>query len=433
MAEIRPLRAWRYNDQLSKKIDELTSPLFDVVSPKQLKALYANPINSIHISVPKGDQPHISASEVLKKWKDSKVIIQDRLPAIYVYYQYFRLPGENHERCRKGFICMVRAYDWDEEVILRHESTMPHSVKDRKLNLEWTEMNVSPTHGLYTDPGMSLESYLDESMKHPLYTTENYQGVRDVLSIIHDHDVIKKFMQTIKDKKIILADGHHRYEGSIAYKHDMMAKNPDHNGLEPYNYHLIYLTNTEADDFRVLPTHRLVNGVENFSPTKFLASLQKDFKVKHIENPADLNEVIMGKKWAFGLIIGEEAYKIRLKKTRIQKITWNFPEQVKEIDLTVMHFFIFEKILGIKGQKQRSSHNITFERNFTTCLTKVLTKEAQFALITNEIQMSTIKQVCYSGGIMPQKSTYFYPKAICGYLFGTVSVNEFNGEIDTCF
>ena len=101
MAEILPLKAWRYNEELGKNLEELTAPLFDVVSAKQRELLYQNPLNSIHLSVPQGEFPHQNAAKLLSKWKSEGIIMQDPLPGIYVYYQYFRLPGEHEERCRK--------------------------------------------------------------------------------------------------------------------------------------------------------------------------------------------------------------------------------------------------------------------------------------------------------------------------------------------
>lgn len=433
MAKIRPLRAWRYNDNLGKRIESLTSPLFDVVSGRQREALYQDTYNSIHISVPKGERPHERAKETLEKWKSTGVIEQDALPGIYVYYQYFTLPGEVVERCRKGFICFINAYSWDENVILRHEGTIPHSVNDRKLILEETKMNLSPTHGLYTDQHKSIESYLDESMKDPIYVTEDYQGVRDALSVIHDHKVIEHIMNVLAEKQVILADGHHRYEGSIQYKEKMIQENKEHTGDEPYNYHLMYLTNTEADDLRILPTHRLVDGLQEFNPEEFLSALEPDFIIKPMNDAADLNQIILGKKNAFGLIIGNEAYKIRLKEGKSEEIPWDIPNVVKEIDLTVMHYFVFERVLGISRKEQASSHHISFERNFTICHNKVVKDGANFALITNGVPMESVKEVCYSGHLMPQKSTYFYPKAICGYLFGTIDQNEHDDEIDRCY
>ena len=435
MAKILPFRAWRYNPELSKTIQELTSPLFDVISEKQRKALYDHPYNSIHLSVPLGGETPQQAHQTLDQWKAEGILKQDDLPAIYVYYQYFTLPGSKQEYVRKGFISFVKATSWDnaQSDILRHENTMPHSVNDRIEVLEETQLNVSPTHGLYFDKAFELEKYMDEAISHPIYTTEDYQGVRDVLGVIHDHKIIRQFMAVMKNQKIILADGHHRYESSMVYRAKRKELNPDHQGNEAYNYHLMFLTNGESDDLRILPTHRLISGLENFDKDELISKLSEYFMIKEIDNPNDVNEVILGKKWAFGLLFGNEAIKVRLKPEIHRQLSWKFPDSIKELDLTVMHYFIIEKGLGIPGKHQRSSRNISFERNFANCLSATIKGDAQFAIITQDISMEEVKKVCYSGYTLPQKSTYFYPKVICGYLFASIKQDEFEFPFDLGF
>ncbi|WP_439882942.1 DUF1015 domain-containing protein [Pontibacter sp. MBLB2868] len=432
MAEILPLKAWRYNDELNQNIDQLTSPLFDVVSAKQREALYQNLINSIHLSVPRGDAPSEDAASLLQNWKDQGVLVQDQMPGIYVYYQYFRLPGSDKDYCRKGFICNIKAYDWHEKVLLRHENTIPSAVNDRIELLEKTELNTSPTHGLYTDPEFTLERYMDESIKSPLYETEDYQGVRDVLAVIHDHAVIGLFMQTLKDRQVLLADGHHRYEGSLEYRKKMMHLNPQHTGYEPYNYHLMYLTNSEHDDLRILPTHRLLENI-SMTDEEFLEALSTYFVITPKEDAYELNEVITGKTWAFGLYLSGNAYKLRLKPEVHHLIEWDIPQEVKDLDLTVMHYFIFEKVLGIDREAQRDYSGLSYVRNFTECVSKVDAGKARLALITNDVSMEQVKRVCYSGAIMPQKSTFFYPKVICGFLFSSIKTDEFITAASACF
>lgn len=433
MAEIRPIRAWRYNEQLGGRIEELVSPLFDVVSENQRKQLYEEPYNSIHLSVPRGDTNAISAARTLLDWKNDGIIKQDPLPAIYVYYQYFTLPGDAKELCRKGFIANLRVYDWDEEVLLRHENTMAHSVKDRMEVLDQTQLNVSPTHGLYTDTTNSIEQYLDQAIESPIYETEDYQGVRDVFGVIHDAAIINEIIQLLREKQIILADGHHRYEGSLLYQKEQKRLNPNHTGDEGYNFHMMYFTNTEAKDLRVLPTHRLIKGIADFDPQEFLKKLAPYFTIKPISEQSDLDEVILGKKWAFGILLAGLAYKIRLKPECIDKISWNFPETINELDLTVAHYFVFEKALGIPGPKQKDSRHFTFERNFTKCINAVNSNNYQLGLITKGVPIETIKEVCYSGYTLPQKSTYFYPKVICGFLFSSIKKEEFNSFFDNAF
>ena len=425
MAEIRPLRAWRYNDQLAQNIDNLTSPLFDVVSNKQRERLYQEPYNSIHLSVPRGEYPAEEAQVALEQWKKDGIIIQDALPAIYVYYQYFNLPGSKKTYCRKGFICNIRVYDWPENVILRHENTMPHSVNDRIEILEKTALNVSPTHGLYTDTTHELEVYMDESMQAPVFETEDYQGVRDVLAVIHDAERIKRFLAIVKDQQIILADGHHRYTGSLQHMKKMRKANPNHTGQEGYNFHSMYFTNTESDDLRILPTHRLIKSIGSLDEQTFLQKAAAYFNIKTVENHNDINEIILGKPWAFGILFQNSAYKLRLKTEMLETIDWAFPDSVKRLDLTVMHYFIIDKILGIPGKHQRKSDNIVFERNFVKCMTSVFRGEVDLAIVTNDILMDDVKKVCHSGYTLPQKSTYFYPKVICGFVFSSIKENEF--------
>lgn len=422
MAEILPIRPWRYNQTLAKQIDSLTSPLFDVVSERQRAALYKNPYNSIHLSVPSNGAE--KARETLSAWKKNGVLQQDHLPAIYVYYQYFSLAGSSTPFCRKGFICNIKAYDWTDNVILRHENTIPNAVNDRIELLEKTELNVSPTHGLYTDPTFELEQYMDEAIRTPIYETEDYQGVRDVLAVIHDAVVIEKFIVLLKDKTIILADGHHRYEGSLAYRKKMM-EGIETSGRESFNYHLMYFSNTESDDIKILPTHRLIHGIQNFNEDAILSKLEEDFTIKPVEDNDTLNEIIAGKQWAFGLIFKANSYKIRLKPEAFSKLKWPFPDEVLRLDLTVMHYFIIEKIFGIPGKDQRKSEHISFDRSFSDCLKKVIQSEAQLAIITNGVTMEDVKNVCKSGYTMPQKSTYFYPKVICGFLFSSIREEEF--------
>jgi len=420
MPEIRPFRAWRYNETLLKDIGDLTSPLFDVASEKQKASLYGNPYNSIHLAIPGGECPSKNASRKLQKWQAEGSLRCDPDPGIYVYYQYFRLPGDPRQYCRKGFICKIRIYDWNQNVILRHENTMPGWVNEQVELLAATRLNVSPTHGIYTDPSFELEKYMDASMQQPLCETEDYQGIRDVLSVIRDRGTIDRFANHMAEKRVILADGHHRYAGSLAYMKQEMAANPHHTGNEPYNYHLMWLTNTEAEDLKILPTHRLIKNLAGFDPDAVIRRFDRYFTVKPVPNPDHMLEIIAGKKWTFGLIFQENAFQVRLKPDVYPTMQWNFPEEIKGLDLTVMHYFIIQQILGIKGRDQNASDCIEYERSFAACLSKVLKSESQLALITNEVSINEVKKVCASGFTLPQKSTHFWPKVICGFVFSSI-------------
>ncbi|SNC62989.1 Uncharacterized conserved protein, DUF1015 family [Hymenobacter gelipurpurascens] len=425
MAEIQPVRGWRYNSELSQQIDDYVSPLFDVVSAKQREALYRNPLNSIHLSVPRGEDAAGLARKRLQEWQQQGVLLQDQLPGIYVYYQYFRLPGSSREYCRKGFMCHIRAYDWAENVVLRHENTLPTAVNDRAELLSRTEFQTSATHGLYRDEEFELERYMDEAMRNPLYQTEeDYQGARDVLAVIQDAAIIHRFQRVLAAREVILADGHHRYEGSLAYRQARrLAAGEAYTGQEAWNFHLMYLTNAAADDLRILPTHRLVLELPvGLSGEEMLARLAPYFTLLTLDDPYDLPERIAGKQWAFGLYLGEgQVYKLRLRPEVHAQLDWPTTPEVKALDLTVLHFFVLEKVLGIVGpEAQRQWTGVAYVRNFPECLTRVDRGEARAAFITNEVTMEEVERVCHSGAVMPPKSTFFFPKTIGGFLFTSI-------------
>lgn len=425
MAEILPLKAWRYHDRFAPNIEELTSPLFDVVSAKQRQAMYSNPFNSIHISVPVGENPAMTAAATLQDWKSAKIIQQDEIPGIYVYYQYFKFPGEVSESCRKGFIAQIKAYDWDERMVLRHENTISKAVNDRLDILRATQIQTSPTHGLYEDPLYELETYMDDAIANPIYDIEDYQGVREVMAVIHDAGVIKKFLQVMAPKQVILADGHHRYEGAIAFRKEKSAEGTQGKGWNGFDFHLMYFTNALSRDLRILPTHRLFWNI-GLSEVEIIQRLDPYFYVKKLNDPGEISELILQKDWAFGLVFPENAYKIRLNPACIDNMDLQVPYVVKCVDMTVLHYFFIEKVLGIPMELQRHSDSIEYERNLLKCLVPVESGHADFAIVAKEVKMSEVLDVCKSGFTMPQKSTYFYPKALSGLLFATISQDEFD-------
>ena len=422
------MRGWRYNAGLSTHIDEYVSPLFDVVSARQREALYRNPLNSIHLSVPRGEDPAGAALARLTEWQQDGVLRQDELPGIYAYYQYFRLPGSPREYCRKGFMCHIRAYDWADNVVLRHENTLPAAVNDRAELLARTRFQTSATHGLYRDDAFELERYLDEAILDPLYQTEeDYQGARDVLAVIQDAAVIRRFQQVLASREVILADGHHRYEGSLAYRQARLAADPAATGQEPWNFHLMYLTNAAADDLRILPTHRLLLELPgDLSDEEFIRRLTPYFTVLPQDDAYGLPELIAGKPWAFGLYLGGQAYKLRLRPEVHAQLNWDTTAEVKALDLTVLHFFVLEKALGLVGpDAQRAWPGVAYVRNFSECLSRVDRAEARAAFIVNEVSMDEVERVCHSGAVMPPKSTFFYPKTIGGFLFTSIRDDEY--------
>lgn len=429
MADIQPLRGWRYNPALSADIDAYVSPLFDVVSDRQRETLYRQPLNALHLAVPEGDDPAGAALARLRAWQANGVLRQDELPGLYVYYQYFRLPGSPRDYCRKGFMCHIRAHDWAEDVVLRHEDTLPAAVNDRTELLARTQFQTSATHGLYRDEEFELETYLDEAIRSPLVETDDYQGARDVLAVIQDAAIIRRFQAVLGGRQVLLADGHHRYEASLAYRRTRQAATPAATGHEPWHYHLMYLTNAAADDLRILPTHRLLLDLpahlRHLTDADLLARLAAYFTVTPKEEAYDWPELMAGKPWTFGLYLGGRAYTLRLRPDVQGQLDWATTAAVRALDVTVLHFFVLEKVLGLVGpDAQRAWPGVAYVRSVPDCLQRVDRGAARAAFFLHEVSLAEVEAVCHSGALMPPKSTFFYPKTIGGLLFSSIADEE---------
>ncbi len=426
MAELLPIKAWRYAEELGEQLEKLTAPLFDVVTSKQRDLLYQNPLNSIHLSVPPEENGHLAAQKLLAQWKSRGILIQDDVPSIYVYYQYFRLPGEKEERCRKGFVAQIKASDWEEKLILRHENTIVSAVNDRVDLLRATKIQVSPTHGLYEDLTQELEPFMDKAMKQPLYELEDYQGVREVLARITDPSLIRLFLKTLAPKKVILADGHHRLEAAITYRKEQSQEKIS-SSWRASDYHLMYLTNIYGNHLEILPTHRLYYG-EVPDKDAFFKAIEEWFEIRPLGDSAELSNYSFPRKHSFGLVWEDSAFLIKFRQERFDQVAPNSPEVLRQLDLVLLHDVVFEKLLGLSPVEQRITPILAFERNFSRCVQEVKSGNAKFAIITREIELSQVIEVCNSGQVMPQKSTYFFPKALGGMLFATVNQEEFDDD-----
>ena len=417
-------------------INKKFSPLFDVVSPEQLEALYEIERNSIHISVPRSQE---QAVEKLRTWKENKVIQQDELPAIYIYYQRFRLFGDEREYVRKGFVSMIRVSEdsgqQDSDIVL-HEDTIHSSVKERTTLLEKTLLNTAPTHGLYEDPDFSLEDLMDSYMERPRYEYVDYQGVVNQLAIVQDRRDIERFIELIRNKKVYLADGHHRLASSVY----LQQKSRGQEDLPPdsmRNYHLMYLTNLCADDLRILPIHRVFRMPEKtYNPNPILDKLREWFEVKDITfERTPTYQQLKERPRSFGMVLGSMHFLLELRPEidPLKEIALDLPDSVKELDYTMLHYFVFEKVLGIPYFEQNGCDDLSYIKDYGLAVKQAVNFRDRVAFITRDTSMEQMMRVCRSGALMPQKSTFFYPKVVCGLVFASIDDHENESTFDISF
>jgi uncharacterized protein (DUF1015 family) len=261
-------------------------------------------------------------------------------------------------------------------------------------------------------------------MEQPLYELEDYQGVREVLARIIDPSIIQLFLKTLASKKVILADGHHRLEAAIAYRKEP-SKEEISSSWKASDYHLMYFTNVVGNHLEILPTHRLYYG-EGLEKEVFFKAIEEWFEIRPLGDSAELSNYSFQRKHSFGLLWEDSAYLIRFRQEKMDLVAPSSPEVVRLLDLVLLHDVVFDKLLGLSPDQQRTTPDLAFERNFSRCVQEVQSGNAKFAIITREIQLSQVIEVCNSGQVMPQKSTYFYPKALGGMLFATVNQKEFD-------
>ncbi|MEM7038432.1 MAG: DUF1015 domain-containing protein [Bacteroidota bacterium] len=437
MARIRPFRAWRYNPAHTTDINANFSPLFDVVSREQLERLYQTPNNSIHVSVPRSTE---AVLEKLDHWKESGILLQDPLPGIYVYYQEFSLFGESKRFVRKGFVSMIRigadSGSQQSDIVL-HEDTISSSVAERSRLLELSLLNAAPTHGLYEDPEFQLEALMDAYMQDPLYEYIDYQGVINKLAIIQDRRDIARFTQLLATQKVYLADGHHRLASSVALQQQSLKSGEPLPPDSFLNYHLMYLTNLCADDLRILPIHRLLSLDEKtHNPNPILARIHEYFDTEDITfDRKPIYEKLKGQPRTFGMVLGSLQFLLRLKPEvdPIRDNPLDLPNAVKELDYTILHYFVFDRVFDMPYRGQHGHDNIEYIKDGGLAMKKAVTNRRQVAFITRDTSMEQMMAVCRTGALMPQKSTYFYPKVVCGLVFASINDNENNSPFDIGF
>lgn len=417
MAIIKAFQGWRYNPKVVGDVKQMLSPLLDAASASQLKALYQIEANSIHVSVP---QSQTQAVDKLLAWKHQAILVQDKMPTIYVYFQTFRLPNEEKRYTRRGFLCMLQIEETENNRMIIHENTLASSVNERIHFLEKTRMNFIPTHSLYEDTSFELEEMMDSYMQTPLLEYDDIQQVTHRFAAITKEEDIAFFQQVLADKILYLADGHHRWESAKGYYEQLKAA-----GLlaenEGAQYHFTYLTNLCADDLRILPTHRIWRPAIDGGIEKWLQNIDTYFTITDISgSPTPLYEYLREKKYAFGLLHKEAEYVIELRKELNPRlhISLPLPNEVKDLSYTVLHYFIFEKVGFIPYNRQSNSPSIRYEKSYSQAVREA--GKGAYSFICREVSLSEMIAVCLAGATMPPKATYFYPKVVCGWVFAEI-------------
>jgi uncharacterized protein (DUF1015 family) len=435
MAEIFPFRAYRYNPARVEPAKVLTQPYDKITSAMAERYAAASPYNLIPVekgaTLP-GDAPgnnvYTRAAQTLEDWIRAGVIVRDASPSVYAYFQEYTVPGTGDRRVRKGFIALGRVEDYSSGVVFRHELTLSGPKADRLELLRHTQTHTGQLFLLYSDPANRVQALLDAAAR-----SAPEVEIRDEYDVIHrlwpvtDAKTIETIQREMSDKKLVIADGHHRYETAMAYRDECRSRTGHADRNAPYEKVMMTLFSTTGTELTILPTHRVVANVAGFSFERFRAALVDVFDwhscpfASAAERPAAYKkfrrDLTAGQEQkAIGVYAKDGAYHICLLKkgTDLEKLLPGVLPMQRQLDVVLLHRLIIERGLGITADAVKTEKNITYEREMDAAISEVDQGRAQLCFLLNPVSVKTVAEMAMAGEVLPQKSTDFFPKLMSG-------------------
>jgi uncharacterized protein (DUF1015 family) len=434
MANIYPFRAWRYNTSAVRLDDVVTQP-YDKISPAMQQAYYdRSPYNLVRITLglpelfdsENGENVYTRAARDLHAWREQGVLVQEKSPSIFAYSQRFKVPGTDIVKERRGFIALGKVHDYSEKVVFRHEQTLSKPKSDRLNLLKATHAHFGQIFMLYSDPAGSIEKILyDGAGPAEAEVTDEY-GVLHRLWKVSDPAAIRLLVTAMADKKLIIADGHHRYETALNYSKEHAATaaakaetSTSQLPQPPYPEAAVMMTfvNMDSDGLVVLPTHRVVHSLTNFDPAAFTRAAEQFFAIEKLptaEASDYIGTLTAQQGTAFVAVTRAGAFLLRAKPEQVAAALAHLPERQRQLDLSCLHSIVLERLLDLDAEKVRQQTNIRYLRDAAEAVDQVRKGKADVAFLTNPVSMEQLKEVAFAGDVMPQKSTDFYPKLLSG-------------------
>ena len=431
MSMIFPFSGWRYDPG---KADPalVSSPPYDVVDPAGQARLYArNDRNVVRLILGReldGDCPHDNrytrAAAHLDAWRGDGLFIQDR-PSVYLYEQRFVSGGR--ELARRGFFAKVRLSEWGREGVYPHEKTLSGPKRDRLELMRATRGNLEPIFGLLSDPAGEAASVLSTLVDYsPCFDVRDDDGVENRMWVVDSQERLHRLLSLFPEPRIFIADGHHRYETALTYQEEIRAGMRNAGQVPPLrgdldcDYIMMFMVPDSDPGLVVWPTHRVVHSLRDFDVDRFLDACGEDFLAVPLERDRLEGELAEGGSPVFGFAHGERLFLLRLRSRAPMDAL--FPDRSdawRTLDVSVLHALILGRILGIDEEKLLRRENIRYFKDAEETLAAVRDRRegAQCGFILRPTSMGQIRAVAEAGEVMPQKSTYFYPKPLSGAVF----------------
>ena len=451
MAYILPFKAVRFDTQKVKLEDVLTQP-YDKITPTMQEQYYTkSPHNLIRVELGKAssndtesDNVYTRANAHLKDQRAQKILLEDSSPSLYAYSQTFIVPeGNEKKKERRGFIALGRLHDYADKVVYRHEQTLTKPKTDRMNLLRATKMHTGQIFMLYPDAKQEVETMIWRDIKGRAAdgSMDDEYGVLHQIWRVFDTSIILQVRDKMKDMKLIIADGHHRYETALSYRNErraeetarMMALGRTGNTAvdlnNPFENLMMTFVNMQGDGLLVLPTHRLVHSLADFSIAPMLEGAARWFTVSELPDPSP--DVIMKSVreageygCAMAMVTQKEAWLLRAKEDAVDSaapLAEHTPAQ-KKLDVLRLHKLLLEDTLRISEQDIKDGKNLVYLRSHEEGIERVRsgTDGAQVVFLMCPVTMDQMQAVAFEGNVMPQKSTDFYPKLMSGITMQSV-------------
>jgi len=425
MARVFPFRGLRYNPSKVKLAEVVTQP-YDKISPEMQDRYYAaSPHNLVRVILGrpqagdgKSENVYTRAAACVQQWRAQGILTLETEPSIYSYTQTFQIPGDPSGALveRRGFIGLGQVEDYEQKVVFRHEQTLSKPKADRLNLLRATETHFGQIFMLYSDPGLEIDGALNQSGPPTTEVCDEY-GVLHRLWQVSGSAVIEQVQAKMADKKLIIADGHHRYETALSYRDEIRkARGGTYGGHERV---MMTFVNMDTPGLVVLPTHRVVFGLEDFSIFGMVAKLQLNFEVEDLgplsETEGTLERLCRAgtEGTAFVAVTSHGGFLLR-SRPRIQ---WDggvgLSEQQRALDVVRLHKLVLESVLGLSEEDIRDQKHLKYVRDPGEAI-NLVPQNANVAFLMNPVRIDQVRDVAFSGEVLPQKSTDFYPKLLSG-------------------
>jgi uncharacterized protein (DUF1015 family) len=436
VTEIFPFRAYRYNPTRVELAKVVTQPYDKITAAMQERYYALDPYNLIRIE--KGrEQPgatpennvYTRAAGALEEWIEQGVLVRDPAPAIYIYFQSYQAPHGGARKVRKGFVALGKVEDYSAGDVYRHEQTLAGPKADRLELLRHTRAHTGQLFMLYEDATRRVDALLERASRAPATVrVHDEYGVVHRLWPVADPKLIERFQREMANKKLVIADGHHRYETALAYRDECRARLGTADPYAPHEKVTMTFFNARAGGITILPTHRVVSNLAGFQLEQFRKRLAPYFELSSYpfsgkaRRAARYGEFRKGlarrgrNRRAIGLYAGGGEFHMLLLKrgARLASLIPDVSPAQRGLDVVLLHGLVLEKALGITPEAVVAERNISYEREMDAALAAVDRGEAQLCLLLNPVRVDQVVRIALGGEVLPQKSTDFYPKLLSG-------------------